>query len=726
VATRDTRIVIARPRIIDRLRASRRARLVTLVAPAGYAKTTTLRAWDAADPRAFTWVSCDRRHSDPSFFARSVARALSGVAPIDEQTVDALSVEAAWPRVALERLGSVLEDSDGSFVLAIDDGHRVAGSPASVELLEGLLDVLPPESQLVLGSREAPPFRLGRLRANAQLVEFSAADLAMTRGESRLVLAAGGLDLADEQFDLIHDRTEGWPAALHLATLALVGREEEDAVAEFAGDDRAVTEYLQDEFLASSTDDEVAFMTATSLLEVLNGPLCDTVLGRNDSDAMLDKLASSNALVVPLDRTGHSYRYHHLFAEMLQAELRRTRADAVSEIHASASRWFAGSGKTELAVEHAIASGDACLAGSLIWESLPEMTGRGQLVTLWRWLDAVGEQHFTKCHGLLFTAAHCSILSGPGDEAARWLTVAGSLPPRDGCPVDTEADLTMLRATLSKEGIGRMLEDSEQAIELFSPESVWRGAALFYRGVALHLLGDPDAAVPVLRESARRTASVSPIMQALSLAQLSLIACDQGDRDVALRYAAEARAQVDRCGLSEYPAMDLVYAAEAMTLALDGQTARALESRGKALRLLNLMNGFPLWYEVETRLALARASARLGDAGGAAEFVRQTRARLESLPDAVALGSWVESLEGSIGAGSSNGGSESPRLTRAELRTLRFLPTHLSFRQIGERNHVSANTVKTQARAIYSKLGASTRAEAVERARGLRLLDPDD
>jgi LuxR family maltose regulon positive regulatory protein len=706
--------------------AGRRARLVTLVAPPGYAKTTTLEEWDATDPRPFVWVRCDRRHTDPSFFARAVARALSEVAPIDEQTVDALSVEAAWPRMATERLGSVLEGSEDAFALVVDDAHRAIGSPASVELLEGLLDVLPPEAQLVMGSRVATPLQLGRLRANGRLVELDASHLAMTRGESRQVLAEAGLELAPEQLDLIHERTEGWPAALHLATLALAGRQDESAVAEFAGDDRAVTEYLQDEFLSSSLAGEVAFMTSTSLLEVLNGPLCDAVLGRHDSSRMLEQLSKSNALIVPLDRSGQSYRYHHLFAEMLQAELRRDGPDAAEEVHAAASRWFAAHGESDLAVEHAIASGDTCLAGSLIWESLPEMTGRGRLVTLRRWLDTVGQEHFTECHGLLFTAAHCSILSGDGEEGARWLAAAAALPPREDCPLNTKADLKMLQATLSLEGVERMLEDAGEATELHPPSSVWRGAASFYRGAALHLLGDPDGAVAALKDAARHTAIRSPIIQSLSLAQLALIACDRGDRDSALRYAAEARAQVDRCGLSEYPAMELVYAAESMILALDGQIARAVESQRKALRLLNQLDGLPRWYEVESRLALARASLQLGDGAAAAKLLAQARERLGTYPYAIVLDSWAETLQHNIGDANPGAGPGKGSLTKAEMRTLRFLPTHLSFRQIGEKNHVSANTVKTQARAIYSKLGASSRAEAVERARAIGLLEADD
>jgi LuxR family maltose regulon positive regulatory protein len=717
---------VERPRITDRLLAGRRARVVTLVAPAGYAKSTTLRAWDAADPRTFVWVSCDRRHTDPSFFARAVARALSEVAPMDEQTIDALSIEAAWPRMALERLDAVLEDSDSDFALVVDDAHRVTSSPASAELLEGLLDVLPPRSQLVLGSREAAPLPLGRLRANGRLLELDASGLAMTRGESRRVLSAAGLDLEEDQLDLIHERTEGWPAALHLATLALADRQDENAVADFAGDDRGVAEYLQDEFLASSSDEEIAFMTSTSLLEILNGPLCDAVLGRSDSSQMLDRLAKSNALIVPLDRSGHKYRYHHLFAEMLQAELRRTAPDATADIHAASSRWFSENGELDLAVEHAIASGDTCLAGSLIWESLPEMTGRGRLVTLSRWLSAVGEDNFTDCHGLLFTAAHCSILAGAGEESARWLAVASAVAPGDECPVDAKADLTMLRATLSPGKIADMLVNAEEAIELLSPESAWRGAATFYRGVALHLLGDPEAAVPALREAARRTATMSPIIQSLSLAQLSLIACDQGDRDTALRYAAEARGQVDRCGLSEYAALELVFAAESMTLALDGQSARAAESQSKALRLLGTLEGLPRWYETESRLVLAKTSLRLGDRDGAERLLAEARKRLGASPDAVVLEAWIESLERSLIDSRDSALRVNGNLTRAELRTLRFLPTHLSFRQIGEKNHVSANTVKTQARAIYSKLGASTRAEAVERARGMGLLEADD
>ena len=702
--------------------------MAVLSAPAGYAKTTTLHAWEAEYARPFVWVSCDRRHSDPSFFAGALARALDEVTPVGQETIAALGVEASWPDMALERLGRAIEGSDSTFALVIDDAHRL-GENGSAELLAGLIEVLPTGARLVVSSRTAPPFPLGRLRANGELVELGPSDLAMTRGESAKLLGEAGLSVGPEELNLIHERTEGWPAALHLATLALAGREDGTAaVADFAGDDRAVTEYLQDEFLASSSPDEIDFMTRSSILEVLDGPICDAVLERSDSAQMLRELSRSNALIVPLDRSGTSYRYHHLFAGMLRSELRATRPDLIQGLHARAARFHADSSETELAVEHAIASGDVCLAGSMMWESLPEMTGSGRTATLLRWLGAIGEDRFTECHGLLFTAAHASLMIGAGEEAAHWLSVASDLPARPGCPVEVDSALSILRAIIAPDGTSRMLASAREAVDLFEPGDVWRGAAAFYLGAALDLLGDPGSAEPVLREAARSTAQLSPVMQALSLAQLAQIAYRQGDHDRAMKTAREAGMRMDNCGLSGVQSLVLVHATEAMMLAAGGRPGPAAGRLETGAALFRSLSGFAPWYHAEVGLALAETGLRLGDRKMAIAMARPVREWLASAGDAVTLHDWLSDLEERLEAAQGRSPGEAG-LTRAELRTLQFLPTHFSFRQIGERNHVSANTVKTQARAIYTKLGVSSRAEAVERATTLGLLSgkgPDD
>ncbi len=714
---------IARPRLTDRLLLSPPKSLVVLTAPAGYSKTTTIRSWAAADLRPFVWIACDRRHDDPAFLIGSIASSLAPVVDIGEESIAALALEASFPELALGRLGELLAGSEARFALVIDDAHRLR-SEASIAILQGLPEILPRNAQLVVGSRTVPPLHLGRARANRNLLELGPADLAMTRRESQRLLQSTGLDLGEHNLDSIYERTEGWPAALLLASLALAGSGDIDrAVSDFAGDDRAVAEYLQDEFLSTTDSETGRFMTRTSILEKLSGPLCDAVTGGTDSALKLRDLARSNGLVIPLDRKNGSFRYHHLFSDMLKAELLHGEPDMVRTLHTRASSWFEANAETELAVEHAIASEDICLAGRLIWASLPELSGRGRAATLNRWLDAVGRDRLTECLGLLFTAAHVSMMMGNGDEAAYLTSLASKFAGSDSCQVEAEFDLVILRATIPLDGTSVMGADAARALALSSPANVWHGVAALYSGVSVHLLGDPAAAVPILQNAVRQTAVASPIIQSLALAQLALISCLDGDRAGAARLISQARGQVDRCGLAEYPVMVLVSAVESMALAADGRAERALDVLDKGLLLLDSLKSFPPWYEAETRLAFASGALRLGDMKRTQELLSQARAHLTLSEDAVVLREWLESLESEVGTLTGNRETRTSNLTRAEFRTLKHLPTHLTFRQIGEVDHVSANTVKTQARSIYRKLGVSSRAEAVEAAREAGLFD---
>jgi LuxR family maltose regulon positive regulatory protein len=194
----DTRHDIARPRLTDRLLCSPPVALVVLSAPAGYSKTTTLRSWAKADRRPFVWISCDRRHDDPAFLITSVAAAAGQLTPVDDDEVAAMAIEANWPEMALPRLAGLLQKIEVDFALVLDDAHLLQ-SDGSVELLQGLLEVLPEGAQLVIGSRGSPPVQLGRMRANRDLLELGIRDLAMTKREAQRLLRATGLDLEDHQ-----------------------------------------------------------------------------------------------------------------------------------------------------------------------------------------------------------------------------------------------------------------------------------------------------------------------------------------------------------------------------------------------------------------------------------------------------------------------------------------------------------------------------------------------
>lgn len=717
---------VRRLRLIRRLLASPPAPLVTLVAPAGFSKTTSLAEWAVTDRRPFAWVTASGRHDDPGLLVASIVEALDRIEPVDRGATAALrSPKPDVSGVVVPRLANAVRTLE-PFVLVIDDVQNLS-SAETFEVLEALTESIPSGGQLALASRTEPPLPLGRMRSQRRLVELTARDLAMTRGESSELLANLGLELTSVQVDAVVDRTEGWPAALYLAGLALTDQPDtSEAVASFAGDDRIVVDYLRDELLASTSPSRLRFLMRTSILDELTGPLCDAILEQSGSAKALRELARSNALVVSLDRTDTRYRYHQLFAEELKSELRLREPELERDLHARASRWHAANSDADRAIDHAIAAREVDWAGELIWLAFPEASGRGRLATLDRWLEQVGEDRVAGCAPLALTAAHCRLVLGEGDRAAHWARVAASTadaPSNDGRTID--ADLHLLNATFARSGVVQMGEDASRASELHPEQSPWQSPCFLYRGVSSHLGGHPDRARPLLEEAARRGAVVSPIIQVLALSQLCLIAIEDGDRDAGSRLIAQASAQVSRCGLASYPSMLMVSAASAMLHATSGQVTRTQDDLADALRLLSSMTDMPAWYEAQSRLLLVPALLRVDEPGSARDLRREAARFLESTPDAVVLADWLTRATSEQESASTESRAREWALTKAELRTLQYLPSHLSFREIGERIHVSPNTVKTQAQAIYRKLDASSRAEAVSTARKIGLLGQD-
>jgi LuxR family maltose regulon positive regulatory protein len=714
--------IVHRSRLTHRLLDSLPARLVLLHAPAGYSKTTSLESWASADERPFAWVRCDGCHDDPALLVTAIVDALEAIEAVDPDVLLALGAPRPDIDTVTSRLGRALEGWSTPFVLAMDDVHLLT-SPGAIGVLHAIIDSIPHGSQVALAARAEPPLPLGRMRAHRQLAELGARDLAMTREEGGELLAATGVELSGSELDLILERTEGWPVALYLAGLALADQPNtRAAVSEFAGDDRLVVDYLHDEFLAATSRARVAFLTRSSLLDELTGPACDAALARSGSARLLRDLARTNALVVPLDRKDERYRYHHLFSAMLRSELRRREPDEEAKIHARASRWYADDADLERAIDHAIAAGEVEWAGELIWRAFPEFSGRGRIATLQRWLGKVGEERVESCLTLSLAAAHAHLAVGAGEPAAHWGRVAARLAKSAGRRDPIQGDLHLLDATLAPDGVARMGEDAARACELFPDDSPWNAPGYLYRGISTHLGGQPERALPMLREAARRGAIASPIIQTLALAQLGLAMADDADWEGASRLIAQACEQVQRCGLTEYPSITLVYATAALVWAHEGHVEQGHEALVRSERLLGRLADFPTWYEAEVRLALCRASVRLDDLESGRALVDEAARFIARVADAAVLDTWLDGSRAELEAAAGERRANRSVLTKSELRTLQYLPSHLSFREIGECLHLSANTVKTQARAVYRKLDVSSRAEAVDRARAGGLL----
>src|SRR5215469_10493467 len=313
---------IRRSPLIERLVREDSRPIVSVVAPAGYGKTTLLSQWAERKDLAFAWVSLDEKDNDPKVLLTYVAKALDAVEPVGARVFDALaSPVSSVPGSVVPRLGSAFASMTTPVALVLDDVHLLHNSKCR-SALSVLADHVSVRSRLVLAGRDQPPLRVARLRAEGKILEIGPGDLALTRDEASSLLRAAEVAVGADELAELHLQTEGWAAALYLAALYLrEGGTLAGAVASFGGGDRLVSEYVESEFLARIPARDRVFLTRTAVLERMSGLLCEAVLELPGSAAILAGLARSNLLLVPLDRRGQWYRYHHLFRDMLLAEL---------------------------------------------------------------------------------------------------------------------------------------------------------------------------------------------------------------------------------------------------------------------------------------------------------------------------------------------------------------------------------------------------------------------
>jgi LuxR family maltose regulon positive regulatory protein len=713
--------LVARERLVRRLLDARHLPVALIVAPAGYGKTTLLSQWSARDGRPFAWVNLDEEDNDPHNLLSAIALALDAVEPIGWEVSEALTSERpdALP-VALGRLARSLGRRETPVVLALDNLH-VLRTRQSRHVVAAIWQAFGAGLQLALASRSDTVLPVARLRAHGISVELRAEDLAMTRSEASRLLDLAGVELEQEQVLTLARRTEGWPVGLYLAALSLreQGGDAPD-VEQFAGDDRFVSEYVREEFLSGLPAGQLEFLTRTSVVDRLSAPLCDAILGRSDSAAMLTRLARSNVLLTPLDRRNRFYRYHTLFAEMLHTELRRLEPGRDAELHRLASAWWAEHGDMDRAIGHAIDGHDVRRAGRLLWDVTLQHAARGHHEVIWAWLDRFTEDELIHDPLLALVAAGTCLAAGDMFEAERWTALAGNAP----CDADlVRAGVELMQAGIGRNGVAKMGRDAAHAHELLDESSPWRPLCRLFQGVALHLTGERDAARDRLQGAAHRTAASAPMVQAVCFAQLALLAADENDLDRAATFAERATAQVRRCGLDRCPTLALVLAVSAEIRARRSQADEATAELRQALRLLTRITDPSPWYEAECRIVLARATLRLSGPAAAGDLLEEAGRALRRVPDARVLRDWLDEASAQVDHALTATAGADWSLTTAELRVLNFLPSHLSFREIADRLFVSPNTVKTHARGIYRKLGVTSRGNAVERARGAGLVD---
>jgi len=717
---------VPRPALVERLARGGLGPVVSVVAPAGYGKTTLLSQWAERSGQAFAWVSVDEGDNDPKVLLCYVAAALDAVEPIDARVFDALaSPVSSVPGSVVPRLGTAFSSMTSPVVLVLDDVHVLRNSECRAAL-SVLADHVPGGSRLVLAGRAPPPLRIARLRAEGKILEIGPDDLALTRDEASSLLRNVDLALAGEDVAELHQRTEGWPAGLYLAALYLrEGGSFASAAFSFGGDDRLVSDYLESEFLSRISRRQRAFLTRTAVLERMCGPLCDAVLEVGGSAAVLADLAGANVLLVPLDRRGEWYRYHHLFRDMLLAELHRREPGLMPVLRRRAAGWYVRNGWPEEALEYSMAAGDVGSVAGLVEKIGVPAYRQGRVTTVQRWFGWLEERGGIEGHPMAAVLASLlSALTARPVEAERWADAVdrwqyGTQP---GDP-SAEAWAALLRAILCRRGTERMRADADEAVRRFAAGSFVTPAPALLQGITRILCGDLDGGDLSLEDAVSvGEVTGAPEDLALALCERSLVAMARSQWDRAGALAERARAVLRRARIEESYATPLACAVQARAAVHRGDVPAARRELISAQHLRPLLTYALPHFAVQARLELARVHLALADPAGARTLMREVDDLLQRRPGLGTLVGEAGALRAQLARERGSGVPGASALTAAELRLLPMLSTHLSFPEIAEEMFLSRYTVKSQAMSIYRKLGASSRNEAVARSRELGIL----
>jgi LuxR family maltose regulon positive regulatory protein len=680
---------VGRPAVVSRL-VRCEAPLVLIVAPPGYGKTSLIAEWEQWDERPFVWLA-------------------PGTADGGELPDLIGTRRGRRPRVVV-----------------LDRAERLAPEGLA-ELAERLLDELAPGSTLVVCSRREPELPEGRLRAHRILFEVRRRELALSALQAAELLRLSGLEVDPGVAAALVRETDGWPAALYLAALSMrERREQQDGAGRFLGDDHLLAEYVRDEILSALTADEARWLSLCSVADELTGPLCQALTGRPGSARMLPELARLTQLLEPADAAGSRYRWHRLFRDCMRGELRRCEAPGLEqELHRRASAWHEQQGSADAAIEQACRAGDPGRVGRLLSATIASYAAGGQAQHVLDWLSCFSREQIASSPALAMCAAHGCLAKGSVIEAHHWAAAArASLEDRQASPAtsDVETGIAVVEAATARSGASGIHEAAERARALDRGPGQWRPAYLHLLGVSAHLLGDQIEASRHLERAVDLADSVAPCTAALALSQQAIIAIEREDWEQAEELGNRASRVLADSGLDRYPLAALPYAVCAAVNAHQGYIDQAKSDLRRGLELHAFLGDFVAWYAAQASILLAHAALWLADVAGARALLAQASRFSRKLGDAVVFERWFTdawAYMDTLAESRLNGPSS---LTIAELRVLRFLPSHRSFREIAAQLGVSSNTVKSQAHAVYRKLGANSRSEAVARASDAGLL----
>jgi len=716
---------VERKRLYDLLRLGCTLPLTLVVAPAGWGKSTLVAEWLAHDRITAGWVSLDGGDNDPMRFWRYLllaadqAGSAAGAAAL--KRLDAAGSDVL--RDVLPAFVNALAPADAPLVLVLDDYHLVT-SPQVRASVATLLDRSPAQLHLILITRADPALPLSRLRVRGDLAELRAEDLRFSAAEALDFFSDRlGPHLSEQDVLRLLARTEGWAAGLQLAALRLRGQADPAAFIErFTGADWHIVSYLGEEVLASLSTEVRDFLLVTSVLNRMCAPLCDALTGRADGAELISEIYRANLFVIPLDDERRWFRYHHLFGGLLRHELARASPERPAMLHRRAALWYAEHDDAAEAISHAIASGDDELSGRLIAAHWLRTFNMGQLETVRAWLDALPAELVATDASLSAARVLIALDTGRLEEVSAAIDTAEASGP-------SGTRLMFLRA-LYRYKTGDVGGAVAQLREI-SPSTDDAFIATVHRlvlGMASMWLGDADRAWELLVEAARRAEDDGNQLASICAGGYrALLAVNRGDLALADSLAADAESAVGQTlSESHFVAMFPALARARLELrradwagALRAATTAVQRGRHGAGRV-----------ELAAALLTAAAAARIcpdpatrqaADAYPGA-LVAEARGILRHcVGPGPLVTTWLAEEQRAEAARTRQEGLFEP-LTHRELTILRTLPAPGSLRELAADLFVTPNTLKTHLRAIYRKLGAESREEAVIRAREAGLI----
>ncbi len=568
--------LIPRPRLYERLARTNGHRIVLVSAPAGYGKTTLVSSWLAENECPACWLSLDESDNDPVRFLQYLARGLAQIIPAIELQSPGMLQELpsdAWMNPILNAIAL----QAGPLVLVLDDFHLIQSQPV-LDMVTLLVERMPLQMRLILLSRTDPPLPVARWRARGQMEEVRAGHLRLTKREIAVFMnSLMHLPLSDEDIGALEARTEGWIAGLQLAALSMQDRPDaHDFVAAFTGSHHYIMDYLLEEVLKRQPEAMRTFLLKTSILERLCGPLCEAVVGetgeRMDGQAILQELERRNLFLVPLDEVRHWYRYHHLFADVLNQHLERMMPQQVRDLHICASEWFERQGFIPEAIQHTLLARDPERAVRLVVENGCLLLMAGEVVTLDRWLAAVAP--FAPAHPwFAILKGWVLTLTGQQEQVGLVLDRAERLLSAFDPALNATTNVRIMHGALAAARAHTASVRRDPAAAEFArqalaclPEGDALGDAL--RSVATLILGDTAWIGGRLEEAQRAygeavrigRAANNPHLVILGDADLADVLIEQGQLDLAAARLSEALQAATRADGSKSAWVDRVLA----------------------------------------------------------------------------------------------------------------------------------------------------------------------